>query len=232
MGSQVWEDHHVLPELQENLEELFPGLTIEEALQHQESLYQSLKISCVNQTLQTARSSDNEPSSSHGHSWGESSFSESCDHDLALDEAVARSLQELDSEDEVDHVAILESHRSNSRDTEHAAAGTSISETFQDPVDPDRMTYEELQSLGDAIGSENQGLSKREMSILPCYTYRTGFFSKKIDIGDCVICCTAYRNRDSVTTLPCAHQYHKDCIEPWLVKKRICPLCKKEVKLH
>ncbi|XP_021765168.1 E3 ubiquitin ligase BIG BROTHER-like [Chenopodium quinoa] len=231
MGSQPWEEHHVLPELKENLEELFPGLTIEEALQHQESLYQSLKISCL--TIdQIARSSDNEPSSSHEHSWGESSFSGSCDYDLALDEAVARSLQELDLEEEIDHDAISESLRSASRNSEPAAAaGTSVSETIQDSVDPDEMTYEELQSLGEAIGSENQGLSKSEISSLPRHTHKSGIFSKKIDIGDCVICFTTYKNRDSIISLPCLHQYHKDCIEPWLVKKRICPLCKKEVKL-
>ncbi|KMS99036.1 hypothetical protein BVRB_3g066420 isoform A [Beta vulgaris subsp. vulgaris] len=180
MGSQSWEDGHVPPEVKQNLEELFPGLTIEEALQHQESLYQSLKISCVDQTT---RSSDNEPSSSHGHSWGESS-SGSGEYDLALDEAVARSLQELDLEDEVDHVAISESLPTPSRNTEHAPVGATVSEAYQDEVDPDRMTYEELQSLGDVIGSENRGLSKREISSLPRYTYRSGFFSKKIDIGD------------------------------------------------
>ena len=61
-------------------------------------------INCI---CQTSRSSDNEPSSSQGRSLGESSFSGSGDYDLALDEAVARSLQELDFEDEqVDHVAI------------------------------------------------------------------------------------------------------------------------------
>lgn len=227
MGSQPWEDHHVPSELKKNLEELFPGLTMEEALQHQESLYQSLKISCVEQT---ARSSDNEPSSSHGHSWGESSFSGSCDYYIALDEAVARSLQEWDLEDNVDHAAISESLHSASRNTEHAAAGTSVSDTYQDSVDPDHMTYEELQSLGEAIGSENRGLSKEEISSLPCYTYKSGFFSKKTDMGDCVICYTAYKNRDSVITLPCAHKYHKDCIEPWLVRNKICPLCKEEVK--
>lgn len=37
----------------------------------------------------------------------------------------------------------------------------------------------------------------------------------------CVICCTAYKNRDSLITLPCVHRYHKDCIEPWLVRNKV-----------
>lgn len=74
----------------------------------QESPYQSLQM--INCICQTSRSSDNKPSSSQGRSLGESSFSGSGDYDLALDEAVARSLQELDFEDEqVDHVVISES---------------------------------------------------------------------------------------------------------------------------
>lgn len=44
MGSQSWEDGHVPPEVKQNLEELFPGLTIEEALQHQVSFQNSRRF--------------------------------------------------------------------------------------------------------------------------------------------------------------------------------------------
>ncbi|KAL2920617.1 E3 ubiquitin-protein ligase BIG BROTHER [Bienertia sinuspersici] len=181
MGSQLWEEHHVPPELKENLTELYPDLTFEEAVQHQESLYLSLKVGYVDQS---ARSSDNEPSSSHGHSWGESSNSGSGDYDMALDEAVARSLQELDLEDEDGHVAVSESVRTSSRNTEPAAVENSVSDAQQDDVDLDRMTYEELQSLGESIGSENRGLSKTEIASLPHYKYKASFFSKKTNIGE------------------------------------------------
>ena len=78
------------------------------SLLFQESLYQSLqKIGCI---YNTSRSRDNEPSYSHGRSVRELSLSGCDDHDLALDEAVARSLQELELKDEqVDRVAISES---------------------------------------------------------------------------------------------------------------------------
>ena len=35
MGSQTWHNQNVPPEVEENLAALFPGLSIEEALQHQ-----------------------------------------------------------------------------------------------------------------------------------------------------------------------------------------------------
>lgn len=227
MGSQSWDINNVPPELKENLAELFPGLSFEEALQHQEGLYESLKIGCVNQT---ARVLGNGQSSSQSHSLGESSLSGSGDFNLDLDEALARSLQELDLQDEDDHAAISESVHSASSSTEHAAAGTSGSGATQDDVDPDRMTYEELQSLGETIGHESKGLTESEMSNLPCYKYKCGFFSKKLEIGECVICYSAYKNRQSVTSLPCLHQYHTDCINCWLKQHKTCPVCLKEVK--
>ncbi|KAK9724569.1 hypothetical protein RND81_05G083000 [Saponaria officinalis] len=229
MGSQPWHNQNLPPELEENLADLFPGLSFEEALQHQESLYQSLMISCANQT---ARSSDNERRSSLEHSWGESSVSGSGDYDIALDEALARSLQELDFEDEVGHVAVSEPTRtlhSASRNTEHAAGSTSVSAADQDDVDPDQMTYEELQSLSESIGRENKGLSEREISSLTCFRYKTGLFSKKLEIGPCVICITAYKNKEWVTTLPCAHKYHSECINSWLKLNKNCPICQKEI---
>lgn len=223
----MWETHHVSPELTENLAELFPGLTLDEALQHQESLYQSLKISCVNRTA----SSENGQSSSHDHSWEETSLLGSGDYDLELDEALARSLQELDLEDEVDHVAVTLTVHNIPSNSECAAAGSSVSRANQDDIDPDSMTYEELQSLGESIGSENKGLSVAEISSLPCYKYKTGIFSKKIELRECAICYESYKNRQSVTTLPCCHQYHTDCINCWLKQSKACPICQKEVKL-
>ncbi|KAL6004554.1 hypothetical protein ACLOJK_005109 [Asimina triloba] len=49
----------------------------------------------------------------------------------------------------------------------------------QDDVDPDNMTYEELQTLGEAIGTESRGLSEELISYLPSSKYKTGFFSRK-----------------------------------------------------
>merc|ERR1711898_22393 len=32
-----------------------------------------------------------------------------------------------------------------------------------------------------------------------------------------------------VVTLPCGHEYHFECIQPWLSTQRSCPVCRAEV---
>lgn len=50
--------------------------------------------------------------------------------------------------------------------------------------------------------------------------------------GDCRICLTAFEDDDKVTSLPCGHNFHRDCIATWLSKyNRTCPLCHEEVPL-
>ena len=47
------------------------------------------------------------------------------------------------------------------------------------------------------------------------------------DQESCVICLSEFENGDSITTLPCGHDYHTECIKPWLLKRSSkCPICK------
>ncbi|CAG8578083.1 3229_t:CDS:2 [Paraglomus brasilianum] len=43
----------------------------------------------------------------------------------------------------------------------------------------------------------------------------------------CAICLEDFANDDELRCLPCEHEYHTDCIDPWLTEKSSkCPLCK------
>lgn len=42
----------------------------------------------------------------------------------------------------------------------------------------------------------------------------------------CAVCIETYREADVVRVLPCRHQFHKGCIDQWLLEKRTCPMCK------
>jgi E3 ubiquitin-protein ligase BIG BROTHER-like protein len=98
----------------------------------------------------------------------------------------------------------------------------------EDNINPDNMTYEELQSLGEQIGTENKGLSDELISYLPTSKYRTGFFSRNVT-EECIVCKTYYKNGQKLITLPCQHRYHADCITQWLQLNKVCPVCNEEV---
>ena len=42
----------------------------------------------------------------------------------------------------------------------------------------------------------------------------------------CRICLVEYENGDQIRILPCNHEFHKDCIDSWLVKNSSCPACR------
>ncbi|XP_057478491.1 E3 ubiquitin-protein ligase At1g63170-like [Actinidia eriantha] len=45
----------------------------------------------------------------------------------------------------------------------------------------------------------------------------------------CCICLAKYANNDELRELPCAHFFHKECVDKWLKINALCPLCKREV---
>ncbi|KAG2216711.1 hypothetical protein INT45_005664 [Circinella minor] len=48
----------------------------------------------------------------------------------------------------------------------------------------------------------------------------------------CVICLDEFSSGDTVRKLPCGHEYHCECIDPWLtIKSASCPLCKHDCSL-
>ncbi|XP_046811206.1 protein goliath [Lucilia cuprina] len=45
----------------------------------------------------------------------------------------------------------------------------------------------------------------------------------------CAICIETYKASDLIRVLPCKHEFHKNCIDPWLIEHRTCPMCKLDV---
>ncbi|KAJ6385319.1 hypothetical protein OIU77_028487 [Salix suchowensis] len=66
------------------------------------------------------------------------------------------------------------------RSISNQASANSPQAVWQDDVDPDNMTYEELIDLGDTVGTQSKGLSPELISLLPTSKCKLGsFFSRK-----------------------------------------------------
>ena len=63
------------------------------------------------------------------------------------------------------------------------------------------------------------------MNLLPSSTIT----EKKENEGqdnNCIICIGDFEIGDKVTSLPCLHVFHTECIKSWLQSKNFCPVCK------
>lgn len=178
------------------------------------------------------------PSSSYGHDQISNELERPGDTNyelqLAVDEAIARELQAMEGQlantslnDNSGTRNLTASPTSNSSSSSSRLPQPQV--IVEDGVDPDNMTYEELQQLGEAVGTESKGLSESSIALLPTSTYKNGIFSRKEKHNECVICCMAYKNRDKLIKLPCEHQYHQACVAKWLQINKVCPVCNKEV---
>ncbi|EXJ86587.1 hypothetical protein A1O3_03540 [Capronia epimyces CBS 606.96] len=60
------------------------------------------------------------------------------------------------------------------------------------------------------------------------FTKRKRYTGRQVE---CVVCLEEYVDGESqVMSLPCGHEFHAECITPWLVnRRRTCPICKGDV---
>ncbi|KAL9248386.1 hypothetical protein vseg_021712 [Gypsophila vaccaria] len=101
--------------------------------------------------------------------------------------------------------------------------------TWQNNLDPERMSYEELLELGEAVGNHSRGLTHEQVSLLPVSKFRCCFLRRKSRSERCVICQMEYKRGARLITLPCKHNYHVGCGTKWLSINKACPICYTEV---
>lgn len=64
-------------------------------------------------------------------------------------------------------------------------------------------------------------------NILPIHIYHNNTQTNKL----CAICINEFVENEQIKILNCSHIYHANCIDQWLWLKRICPLCRNEIKV-
>ena len=78
---------------------------------------------------------------------------------------------------------------------------------------------------------EPQGASESVINKLPKKTYTREQLGDSTSPADtCSICRSDYATNDELRCLPCGHDFHVDCVDPWLKINTTCPLCRGDIR--
>ncbi|NXG59839.1 RN128 ligase, partial [Hemiprocne comata] len=71
--------------------------------------------------------------------------------------------------------------------------------------------------------------AKKAIEQLQLRTLKQGDKETGPDGDSCVVCIELYKPNEVVRILTCNHLFHKNCIDPWLLEHRTCPMCKCDI---
>ncbi|XP_069799060.1 E3 ubiquitin-protein ligase RNF128 isoform X2 [Dendropsophus ebraccatus] len=71
--------------------------------------------------------------------------------------------------------------------------------------------------------------AKKAIGRLELRTIKQGDKVLGPDGDSCAVCIEPYKANDVVRILTCNHFFHKNCIDPWLLEHRTCPMCKCDI---
>ncbi|XP_068008273.1 E3 ubiquitin-protein ligase RNF128 isoform X1 [Melanerpes formicivorus] len=71
--------------------------------------------------------------------------------------------------------------------------------------------------------------AKKAIEQLQLRTLKQGDKETGPDGDTCVVCIELYKPNEVVRILTCNHLFHKNCIDPWLLEHRTCPMCKCDI---
>ncbi|XP_075056330.1 E3 ubiquitin-protein ligase RNF149 [Mixophyes fleayi] len=75
----------------------------------------------------------------------------------------------------------------------------------------------------------NRKETKKAIGQLQLHKVKRGEKGIDIEAENCAVCIENYKPKDVVRILPCKHIFHRQCIDPWLLEHRTCPMCKLDV---
>ncbi|XP_068646102.1 receptor homology region, transmembrane domain- and RING domain-containing protein 2-like [Aristolochia californica] len=81
------------------------------------------------------------------------------------------------------------------------------------------------------IRHHSSTISNQMVKDLPCFKFNPSSPFSNHTIETCTICLEDYKNGDILRVLPCQHEFHALCVDPWLTKwGAFCPLCKHDLQ--
>ncbi|XP_010251297.1 PREDICTED: E3 ubiquitin-protein ligase RNF13-like [Nelumbo nucifera] len=80
------------------------------------------------------------------------------------------------------------------------------------------------QNLVERANGGANSMSHDDLQRLPCFDFRAG--EKGSSPIDCVVCLENFKVGDKCRLLPCKHSFHANCVDSWLLKTPVCPICR------
>ncbi|XP_066999429.1 E3 ubiquitin-protein ligase goliath [Anabrus simplex] len=74
--------------------------------------------------------------------------------------------------------------------------------------------------------------AKKALSKIPTKNIKSEDKEIQGDGECCAVCIEPYKVSDVLRILPCKHEFHRSCIDPWLLEHRTCPMCKMDILKH
>lgn len=87
-------------------------------------------------------------------------------------------------------------------------------------------------TLGQRLSISTPKISSEDLNRLPCFDHVVelgtgGITSNNVD---CAVCLENFKGGEKCRSLPsCGHYFHAQCIETWLLKTPICPICRASI---
>eukprot|EP00549_Striatella_unipunctata_P000850 CAMPEP_0118720628 /NCGR_PEP_ID=MMETSP0800-20121206/30218_1 /TAXON_ID=210618 ORGANISM="Striatella unipunctata, Strain CCMP2910" /NCGR_SAMPLE_ID=MMETSP0800 /ASSEMBLY_ACC=CAM_ASM_000638 /LENGTH=562 /DNA_ID=CAMNT_0006628293 /DNA_START=6 /DNA_END=1695 /DNA_ORIENTATION=+ len=89
------------------------------------------------------------------------------------------------------------------------------------------VSKSEESTVAPSESSDNEQESTNDDDTKKCTQASLGVCDQRSEEDDCCpICLVEYGNGDQVRTLPCNHEFHKDCVDSWLATNASCPACR------
>ncbi|XVF16447.1 hypothetical protein REPUB_Repub10bG0031500 [Reevesia pubescens] len=79
----------------------------------------------------------------------------------------------------------------------------------------------------DRNNSRNRTMSQDDLQKLPCYDYIAKDKGSSSSPVDCAVCLENFKMGEKCRLLPlCMHSFHAECVDSWLLRNPICPICR------
>eukprot|EP01018_Ginkgo_biloba_P007285 Gb_20807 [translate_table: standard] len=108
---------------------------------------------------------------------------------------------------------------------------------------------------GNGNGNGNSGMSQADVQKLPSFEYKLGGMSLQVgsgadqiniiksknnnilvsefDFSECAVCLDGFQRGEKCRMLPiCKHCFHAKCVDAWLYKSPVCPICRTSAEQH